>query len=275
MARRFTTLLLLAASIFTTMQARTEHIDIPTPQGTLKAILQVPMTAESKQMPLAIICHGFMNSKDGALVHAIADSLEAHGIASIRFDFNGHGASYGKQTEMTVPREIEDAKQVFAYARRLPYVGKIAIVGHSQGGVVTAMTSALLGSDAVSALCLLSPAAALRDDALRGNLFGTPYDALNPPSEVTILGGAYTIGRDYILTAQSLPIYETARQYDGPALVIHGKADTVVPYTYGKRFYDDLRHARLCLLDGEDHMYEGRENRPAGIVAEFLERELR
>lgn len=268
-------MLLLAATIFTTMQARTEHIDIQTPRGTLKAILQVPTTAVSKKIPLAIICHGFMNSKDGALVHAIADSLEAHGIASIRFDFNGHGQSYGRQQEMTVPREIEDAKQIYDYARQLPYVGKIAIVGHSQGGVVTAMTSAQLGSEAVGALCLLSPAAALRDDALRGNAFGTPYDALNPPSEVTILDGAYTIGREYILTAQDLPIYETARQYDGPALVVHGKADTIVPYTYGKRFYDELRHARLCLLDGEDHMYEGRENRPAQIVAEFLERELK
>lgn len=265
---------MMAAALFSA-QARTENIDIATPRGTLKAVLQVPTTTQSQQVPMAIICHGFMSNKNSALIQRLADSLEAHGLASIRFDFNGHGESYGRQQEMTVPREIEDAKCVFDYVRRLPYVGTIALVGHSQGGVVAAMTAAQLGSEAVGALCLLSPAAALRDDALRGNLFGTRYDAQNPPAEVTILGGAYTIGCDYVLTAQSLPIYETARQYDGPALVIHGKADDVVPYTYGKRFYDDLRHARLCLLDGEDHMYGGRESRPAHMVAEFLERELK
>ena len=92
---------------------------------------------------------------------------------------------------------------------------------------------------------------------------------------MTILGGAYTIGRQYVKTAQELPIYETARTYDGQALIIHGKADNIVPYTYGKRFYDELRHSHFCLLDGEDHMYEGREARPAGIVAQFLEKELK
>ena len=243
--------------------------------GKLKAILQVPVTAKSGKIPLAIICHGFMNSKDGSLVKCIADSLEEHGIASIRFDFVGHGESEGAQTDMTVPREIEDAKSVYAYARKLPYVGDIAMVGHSQGGVVTAMTSALLTSERIKAMVLLSPAAALRDDALRGNLFGTAYDAANPPESVTILGGAYTIGQQYVKTAQDLPIYETARTYEGQALIIHGKADNIVPYTYGKRFHDEIRHSHFNLIEGEDHMYQNRENRPAGIVAQFLERELK
>ena len=139
---------------------------------------------------------------------------------------------------MTVLNEIEDAKKVYEYVSKLPYVGKIIMVGHSQGGVVTAMTSAQLGADKVSAIDLLAPAAALREDNLRGNLFGVPFDAKNPPEKTFIKPLNFTVGKDYVITGQNLPIYETARTYEGQALIIHGTGDVIVPYTYGKRFYD-------------------------------------
>lgn len=79
---------------------------------------------------------------------------------------------------MTVPNEIEDAKSILRYASSLPWVTGIAMGGHSQGGVVTAMTSGQLAAKPetdikpISAVVLLAPAAVLRDDALRGNTFG-------------------------------------------------------------------------------------------------------
>ncbi|MBQ7672376.1 MAG: alpha/beta fold hydrolase [Paludibacteraceae bacterium] len=256
-----------------TKKAEVKPLVINTPNGKIAAILTTP--ARTQQVPMVVLCHGFMNSKDGELMHTLADSLCAHGIASIRFDFNGHGSSYGQQSEMTVPREIEDAKAIVAHAAKLPFVSRIAIVGHSQGGVVTAMTAGQLGADRIAAIALLSPAAALRDDALRGNLFGTPYDAQNPPETLTIMGGAYTVGRDYIRTAQDLPIYETAREYKGTALIIHGKADDIVPYTYGQRFHYVIDGSRFDLLEGEDHMYTHHESLPAHLVAEFMEEVLK
>ena len=60
------------------------------------------------------------------------------------------------------------------YASSQPWVGKIAMGGHSQGGVVTAMTSGQLAKEAnkeikkIQAVVLLAPAAVLRDDADHG-----------------------------------------------------------------------------------------------------------
>lgn len=48
----------------------------------------------------------------------------------------------------------------------------------SQGGVVTSMVAGELG--AKKAVAFMAPAAVLRDDAIRGNLFGFKYDSLNP-----------------------------------------------------------------------------------------------
>ena len=148
---------------------------------------------------MVIFCHGFSGTKDGPLFELVADTLQAHGIASIRFDFNGHGESEGEFKDMTVPNEIEDAKKVVEYVRDLKYVSTIAIGGHSQGGVVAAMTagqlSEELGEPAFKAVALMAPAAVLRDDAIRGNTMGKQYDPFDPGEYVELWGGLKVVGR--------------------------------------------------------------------------------
>lgn len=150
-----------------------ESVFIDGDHGRLKAIIQKPEMKQGERCPMVIFCHGFSGTKDGPMFELIADTLQAHGIASIRFDFNGHGESEGEFKDMTVPNEIEDAKKVVEYVRDLRYVSELAIVGHSQGGVVASMTagqlSEELGEPAFKAVALMAPAAVLRDDAIRGN----------------------------------------------------------------------------------------------------------
>ena len=69
---------------------------------------------------MVVLCHGFGGSKDNQLFELIADSLQRHGIASVRFDFNGHGESEGRFQDMTVPNEIEDTKKVVATSLSSP-----------------------------------------------------------------------------------------------------------------------------------------------------------
>jgi hypothetical protein len=95
--------------------------------------------------------------------------------------------------------------------------------GHLQDGVVTAMISGQKGADSIRAVVLMSPAAALSDNALSGIIFGKTYNVKTPPDSVN-LGGGMFLGKDYILAVQKLPIYETARRYGGPTLIIHGPA---------------------------------------------------
>lgn len=150
-----------------------------------------------------------MGKKDSPLLENLANDLEAAGIASIRFDFNGHGESEGRFQDMTVPNEIEDAKKVFNFVKDMNRFSSISIAGHSQGGVVSSMVAGELGADNIKAVALFAPAAVLRDDAIRGNVFGVQFNALNPPEYVEIMG--HRVGRNYFLLARDLPIYETAK----------------------------------------------------------------
>ena len=228
--------------------AKGEKVSIDGDHGKLAAIIQKPELKAGEKCPMVVFCHGFGGTKDGPLFELICDTLQAHGIASIRFDFNGHGESEGEFRDMTVP--------------------------HSQGGVVAAMTAGELGTDAFRAVALMAPAAVLRDDAIRGSTFGKQYDPLDPP-EFVQLWGPQQLGGNYIRTAFSLPIYETAAKYQGSALIIHGNADRVVPYTYGERFHQIWPKSEFVLQEYFDHGFSQNIYRSTDIVAQYLIRQLK
>ena len=73
-----------------------ERVSIDGDHGKLAALIQKPELKAGEQCPMVIFCHGFSGTKDGPMFELICDTLQAHGIASIRFDFNGHGQSEGE-----------------------------------------------------------------------------------------------------------------------------------------------------------------------------------
>ena len=271
------TLKLFAVALFALMatgaQAQTENVTIDGDHGKLQGVIHKPELKQGERCPMVLLCHGFMGNKDGALEKQIAELLRQQGIASIRFDFNGHGQSEGRFQDMTVPNEIVDAKKVIEYVSKLPYVESIAISGHSQGGVVAAMTAGELGAEKIKAVVLLAPAAVLRDDAIRGSTMGATYDPFNPGEYVELFRGM-NLGAEYIRTAFSLPIYETAAKYQGPSLIIHGTGDRVVPYTYGERFHQIWPGSELVIIDRADHGFSKEIEQVASKSAEFLSKAL-
>ncbi len=251
-----------------------QPVTITGSQGKLQGLLRRPVVqAAGGATPVAVLMHGFMGSKEGQMFDLIADSLSRHGIASVRFDFNGHGQSEGKFEEMTVPNEIDDAKAIIDYARSL-YGGKVALLGHSQGGVVASMTAGQLEPGSIDAVVLMAPAAVLRDDAIRGNTMGALYDPIYPPETVQLFNGL-KLGAGYIKSAAKLKIYETATKYQGPALVIHGTGDRIVPYTYGERFHSIWPSSQLEILNEYDHGFSQDIYRATRLASDWLIQALR
>jgi pimeloyl-ACP methyl ester carboxylesterase len=89
------------------------------------------------------------------------------------------------------------------------------------------------------------------------------------------LWGNQRLGRKYIQTAFSMPIYKTAAKYQGPALIIHGNGDRVVPYTYGERFHQLWKGSEYVLQEYFDHGFSQNIYRTTDYVSEFLIRTLR
>lgn len=243
-------------------------------RGQLAATLEVPALKAGEKCPIVIICHGFGGNRDRGTTCMAAQQLPKEGIATLRFDFNGHGQSEGEMKDMTVLNEIEDAKCVYQYAAGLPFVDheRIAMLGASQGGVVTSMSVGELGSKKIKAAVLMCPAAVLRDDCIKGQLMGKHYNPLDPPEVVQV--GNKCIGREFIKTTFRLPIYETAERFHGRACIIHGTGDRTAPYTYGIQYHNIWPGSEYHELEGYDHGFNPDPQRAVSIAIDFLKRTL-
>lgn len=242
--------------------------------GELYCLLGLPDLPENGQCPMVILSHGFKGNLDYPLWPPIIQALNAHGIGTLRFDFNGAGKSAGEFVNMTVPNEIDDLLNVIAWVRKQPFTKSISLVGHSQGGVVSGMAAGECGAGQIANLVLLSAAAVLRDDALRGNTQGTTYDPWHLDKPWYLLVGKLHLGRPYIQTAMNLPIYETTAKYTGPALIMNGMADVVVPYTYAERYKQAMPQAELVIVPGENHTWSENPQYAIKLVSDWLTKRL-
>ncbi|WP_251441622.1 alpha/beta hydrolase [Veillonella intestinalis] len=253
------------------VSAKTVNTTIAGDHGELAAIIQTPDSLEN--YPMVILMHGFSASKDYKLLELIANGLEVNGIASVRFDFNGHGESEGRFQDMTVPNEIEDAKRIYTYVKQLPAVTTISLVGHSQGGVVASMLAGELsreeGKTAIQSLVLLAPASNIKDGALGSGIFGIQFNVDTMPEYIELPSGV-RVGRNYFKSAYNLPIYETAKEYTGPVKIIHGSQDEMVPTRYSKEFANMYDNVELEILDGYDHEFTQNMPAVADIVTKFI-----
>lgn len=241
--------------------------------GKLFTIINRP--AAEEKVPLVILCHGFSGNCQSAFMNSLSESIVEQGMATLRFDFNGHGHSEGEFRNMTVVNEIEDLKDVIGWARKQSWVKNISLVGHSQGGVVVSMVSGELGRKAIKAEVLLAAAAVLRDDALRGSTMGAHYDPWNFQGDYIELphspeAGALLLGKDYVESAIHLPIYETAANYRGPALIVQGTHDQIVPYTYAERYHEKIKNSELRLIPDETHVFAKNRRETSIMVADWL-----
>ncbi len=243
-------------------------------QGKLAVRISLPSMQKGEKCPMVIFSHGFGGNMTFHLFEPLLENLNQIGIGVLRFDFNGCGESEGKFEDRTVPNEIDDLINVIAYVRQLSVTKNISLLGHSQGGVVTSMASGRCGFPQIECEVLLSAAAVLRDDALRGMTHGGHFDPWHLNEEVYPVSGGHSIGRPYIQSAMNLPIYETAEKFTGPALIINGMADVVVPYTYAERYHRVLQDSTLHIIPGENHTYNYSPQYVIGIVTNWLKDQL-
>lgn len=225
---------------------------------------------------MAIIMHGFTANRNTALLKQVADNLRNENVASVRFDFNGHGESDGKFEDMTVPNEIADANAILNYVRTDPHVKNIFLVGHSQGGVIASMLAGLY-PDIIKKVVLMAPAASLKDDALKGNTQGAKYDPHHIPNTVPLVGNkiGMKLGGFYLRTAQVLPIYEVSSRFTGPVSIIDGTNDQVVDPKYSKKYDEVYQNSELHMIEDADHRFSGEyKDIAAKLASDFLKPEF-
>ena len=260
------------------LPAKAREYAVSGPEGGLAMKVALPegFNPATDRCPMVLLMHGIFSSKDYNPMPSLAKALAQAGIASIRFDFDGHGKSEGRMQDMTVEKEIADALAIWEYAKSLPYVTQIGFLGHSQGGVIASMTAGRLaatGGAVPAGVVLLAPGSVIKQACQGGKFFNARFDPANPP-EFIRCWGTMKLGREYILSTQQLDIYGTAAAYQGPVLLLHGTKDTIVPMWCSEQYLETYGdRATLVKVDGENHLITRRKKEICRQVVSFF-REL-
>jgi len=174
-----------------------------------------------------VILHGAGSRKEN---HAdMAAAAVAAGLAVVRFDMRGHGATGGQLDG----RALDD---VAAAAALLPPGLPIALRGSSMGGYIALVAAAAAGAAAVIAICP-APAPLLARGLRIGEL------------EVA----ADTAALEALLAAN--PLEPAVAALDLPVLIQHAAGDEQVPVQGSRRLAALLRHpaSRIDVRPNGDH----------------------
>ena len=133
-----------------------EEVTIPAKGYTLAGTLLLPKSAK-RPLPVVITITGsgqqtrdepvpFPNLEKYRPMRQIAEALATRGIAVLRVDDRGVGGSGGRDTLMTATTSsfADDVRAEVAYLRTRSEIDskRIALVGHSEGGIIAPMVAA-------------------------------------------------------------------------------------------------------------------------------------
>lgn len=96
----------------------------------LNGTLYLPAGASKhNRVPAVVLCHGYGN--DQAVFQVTARELAAEGVATLTFDFRGHGASEG----ILDGSVVDDVMDAWEYLHNQPEVDRkrMGLIGHSMG----------------------------------------------------------------------------------------------------------------------------------------------
>lgn len=201
----------------------------------------------------ALLVHGFGSTDTGGqqLFVQTARALAEHGTATRSYSRLGHGTSDGDFADITIGDEVE---QVAGMIRSLAADtdAPVHVVAHSLGAVESAMAAARV-PDLVATLTLWSPAGVVVDDIARHDeIQGQPLAAAREQGWFDF--GGMALGTAFIDEVRAgLDVYDTIDRYTGPAEVLHGTADQIVPVRYGQRYGEVLPGAVFTAVEGADH----------------------
>ena len=110
---------------------RSERFDFPNAKGEkLAAVLDLPL---GEPAAYALFAHCFTCGKDILAAKRIAERLSVHGIATLRFDFTGLGASQGEFANTHFSSNVADLVAAADHLRKMKQAPAI-LIGHSLGG---------------------------------------------------------------------------------------------------------------------------------------------
>jgi uncharacterized protein len=216
-----------------------------------------------------VLCHGMESTRGGTKQSAIAQRFAPAGYNILRFDFSYVGDSEGEYEDLTVSGEVDDALGALDFMHEFG-ASECTLVGSSLGGLVALLAAAHVPF-LVSRVAVI---AAVADSRIFTE--GLTEKAISEWRT----RGRHRVGSGFLKPAfldDVLKIDAPAmmKQVTMPVLVMHGDADTVVPFAHAEKIARSVAGpCEVVKFEGVEHRFEepGALDRLLDVLASWLER---
>lgn len=221
----------------------------------------------------ALFAHCFTCSKDVFAASRIAAELALKGIAVLRFDFTGLGASEGEFASTNFSSNIEDLISAADHLRD-QFNAPQLIIGHSLGGAAV-----LAAVDRIPEIRAVVTVGAPADADHVIENFSADLKKIETSGEanVSLAGRDFTIQKQFLDDVRDQRLEAHIADLKRPLLVMHAPLDETVGIENASRIFTAAKHPKSFIsLDTADHLLSKRDDAvyAANIIAAWAARFL-
>jgi uncharacterized OsmC-like protein/alpha/beta superfamily hydrolase len=248
-----------------------ERFDFPNAGGErLAALLDMPA---GEPRAFALFAHCFTCGKDIRAAKRIAEGLTARGIAVLRFDFTGLGASEGEFANTNFSSNVADLVAAANHLRQTHQAPAI-LIGHSLGGAAVLAAAAEV-PEARAVVTIAAPA----DPSHVTGLLKERVDEIRARGEVevTLAGRPFRIRREFLDDVAEQRLDERISNLRKALLVMHSPTDTIVGIDNASHIFLAAKHPKSFVsLADADHLLSKRRDAvyAADVIAAWAGRYL-
>lgn len=219
----------------------------------------------------ALFAHCFTCSSNVLAASRIAQGLVAHGIAVVRFDFTGLGASEGEFANTTFSSNVGDLAAAADWLRRERQAPAL-LIGHSLGGA--AVLAAAKHIPEARAICTIA-APAEPSHVTRLLAPALPEIEAKGEAEVLLAGRSFRIRKEFLDDIAGHKLATDVRALRRPLLLFHAPGDLIVGIDNASEIFRLAKHPKSFIsLDDADHLLSRRPDSAyvAGVLAAWADR---
>ena len=236
----------------------------------LAAALDLP---DGEPVAYALFAHCFTCGKDVLAARRIAAGLTARGMAVLRFDFTGLGASEGEFANSTFSSNVADivlAADHLRDTRKAPAI----LIGHSLGGAAILAAAARI-PEAKAVATIAAPS----DPAHVTHLFADRVADIRAQGtvEVSLAGRPFHIKREFLDDIAEHNLMGQVAELRKALLILHSPTDDTVGIDNATRIFVAAKHPKSFIsLSGADHLLNRKSDADyvADVIAAWAQRYL-
>ncbi|MBS3169657.1 alpha/beta hydrolase [Candidatus Woesearchaeota archaeon] len=208
---------------------------IPSTKGNLASVIHFPKKQTDK---LAILCPGYLDSKDYTHLVSLAELLCTQGFTVVRFDPAGTWESEGVISDYTTSQYLKNIKNVLEYMLTKANFNLILLGGHSRGGEVSILYA--VGDTRINVVLGIMPSHGLVTGQKRNTWkeAGVSVSQRDLPNDKT-KKIEFRVPFHYVLDRERYDALEDVKKIKVPLILIAGELDDIVPPKMVKELFDN------------------------------------